>query len=107
MTPSEEKEEAKKKFMAAMAAEREKVRKAVEAVALTDAGKELLRFLHRVCGFAEVNLVVNRQTGEVDTVATTYNECRRGVYLQVRSHVPAEILRDIEIPLETGTEEKK
>lgn len=106
MTPSEEKEEAKKKYMAAMTAEREKVKAAIEAVALTDPGVELLKFLHRICGYSVSNLVLNRQTGEVDSVATALNECQRGVYLQVRSFIPAKVLREVEIPM-IVTEEKK
>jgi nitrogen fixation/metabolism regulation signal transduction histidine kinase len=103
----EDKDSAKKKYMEAVAAEHDKMKKAVEAVSATEAGKEFLRFLHRICGYAEVNLVVNRQTGEVDTVATTYNECRRGVYIQVRNLVPVEVLKQIEFPSTNETEEKK
>jgi len=97
MTPEE-----KKKYVESVTADREKMEKAVEAVAATDSGKELLKFLHRICGYDQVNLVVNRQTGEVDTVATTFNECRRGVYIQIRNLVPVEVLKEIEF-----TEEKK
>jgi DNA-directed RNA polymerase subunit M/transcription elongation factor TFIIS len=99
MTPEE-----KTKYIEKVTAEQEKMKKAVEAVAATDAGKELIKFLHRVCGYDQVNLVMNRQTGEVDTVATTFNECRRGVYIQIRNLVPAEVLKEIEF---AKTEEKK
>jgi hypothetical protein len=93
---SEEKEKAKREYMAAVEAERAKLKKAVEAVVATDNGKDLIKFLHRICGYDQDNLVLNRQTGEVDTVATTIHEGRRGVYLRVRALVPIEVLRQIE-----------
>jgi len=93
---------------AAVAAERTAQRMMVEGVASTEPGKEFLKFLHRICGYSETNLVLNRTTGEIDTVASTFNEVRRGVYLQIRPLIPTEVLREIENPFPiTKTEETK
>jgi hypothetical protein len=82
------------------------ISKMVEAVALTEPGKGLLRLLHDICGYAAADRVV-RSDGQIDLMATALNSERRNVYLQVRSFVPAEVLREVEIPLVDRKEEKK
>ncbi len=99
---TEKSEEKKAVYLAAVAAEKAALAKTVTAVAATESGKELLKFLHRICGYDQTSLVLNRTTGEIDMAASTFNEVRRGVYLQLRPFVPVAVLRDIENP-----EEKK
>ena len=99
-------EENKKKYQEAVVAEFAAKAKMVEAVALTEPGKALLRYLHDICGFSASDRVISPGTGEVNLVATALNSERRNVYLQIRALVPAEILRDIEIPLTNKKEEK-
>ena len=79
--------------------------KMVEAVAMTEPGKGFIRLLHDICGHSAADRVI-RADGQVDLMATALNSERRNVYLQIRSFVPAEVLRDIEIPLVTKKEEK-
>lgn len=97
-------EEQKRKYQEAVAAERAALAKTVEAVAVTEPGKALFRFLHRICGYSASDRVLSPDGG-VDLVATALNSERRNVYLQIRAFVPAEVLRDIEIPI--VKEEKK
>lgn len=77
--------------------------KAVTAVLATDAGKELFKFLHQICGYDQTSIVIDLKTGNLDPEKTLYNEARRAVYIQLRNLAPKEILRDVEY----STEEKK
>ena len=92
----------------------EQIKRAVAAVAETEAGQMFFRYLHGICGYAEDNLVVGG--GRVDPVATTVNEARRRLYVQIRRYVPVEQLKKIEYPAgeepsaspaETPKEEKR
>lgn len=76
----------------------------VEAVAVTEPGKGFIRLLHDLCGYNTADRVL-KGDGSINLEATALNSERRNVYLQIRSFVPPEVLRDIEIPL--VTEEKK
>lgn len=88
-----------------VAAARKEMSDAFEAVAGTESGKKVLRYLHNVCGFDKIGLVMKANTGEVDPIATTYNECRRMVYIQMRAFLSTETLKQIEYP--NKEEEKK
>lgn len=92
----------KKVYLEKVQAEKDKMKKVVEAVLLTDSGKELFRFLHNICGYPLSSLVVNSKDGEISPNGTTFNESRRAVYIQLRNLAPIELLREIEY-----TEEKK
>lgn len=94
-----EHEDKKRKYQEAVAAEFTAKAKMVEAVAVTEPGKALLRYLHDICGYSASDRVLVPTTGEVNLVATALNSERRNVYLQIRALVPAEILREIEIPI--------
>jgi hypothetical protein len=59
-------------------------------------GKRALRFLLEICGFHNVSIVGNPQTGDVHDRGTLYNEARRNVYLELRAYLSNEILRDVE-----------
>ena len=74
------------------------IAKMVDAVTATAPGKEFVKLLHDICGFAAADRVVGAD-GRVDLMATALNSERRNVYLQVRSFVPKDILREIEIPM--------
>ena len=79
--------------------------KTVEAVAVTEPGKGFIRLIHDLCGYNTADRVL-KSDGSINLEATALNSERRNVYLQIRSFVPAEVLRDIEIPLVTKKEEK-
>lgn len=74
----------------------EQIKRAVAAVAETEAGQLLFRALAWKCGFAAADLAVNRATGLVDPVATMLNVERRRLYLELRRYISAEILQKIE-----------
>lgn len=93
-------EEDKKKAVEKLKAEHERLKDAIEAVSDTVPGKVLLRYLNYICGFDKSSLVVHPQTGEINAVATAYNESRRSVYLQLRSMVPVAVLKEVEYPAE-------
>jgi hypothetical protein len=76
----------------------DKLRAAVEAVAATDAGKELLTHFCVICGYAENDLYMSPKTGEIDPMATVANAAMRRPYLRLRHFIPVEIRRKIEIP---------
>jgi len=86
----------KKEYLEKVAAERNRMKTVAKAVTETDAGKELFRFLHNICGYDKSSRVFNKTTGEVDTVGTAINETYREVYLQLRALVPIHVLKDIE-----------
>ena len=95
-------EEQRQDYLKKIEAQRGEMKKVVESVLMTDGGKKLFRHLHDTCGFSLSSIVINIKTGEVDTVATTFNESRRAVYIELRGLAPRELLREIEY-----TEEKK
>ena len=98
-------EEQRKEAVGQRKAKLTEVSKMVEAVALTEPGKGLFRLIHDICGYAAADRVV-RSDGQIDLMATALNSERRNVYLQIRSFVPAEVLRDIEIPLRNDKKEE-
>lgn len=93
-------EEEKKRAIEKLKVEHERVKNAVETVSGTVPGKVLLRYLNYICGFDKSSLVIHPQTGEINAVATAYNESRRSVYLQLRSMIPIAVLKEIEYPTE-------
>ena len=82
-----------------VSAERKKIQSIIAAVLETEAGVELFKYLHRITGFSNSSLVFNQQTGIIDPGATTYNEARRLVYLQLRALIAPGKLREIELPI--------
>jgi hypothetical protein len=78
---------------------------AVKDVLATEAGKELFRFLFKICGYDQTSIVVDMKTGTLDLEKSLYNEARRAVYIQLRALAPIEDLRAIEY--KEKTEEKK
>ena len=95
-------EEQRQEYLKKIEVQKGEMRKVVESVLMTDSGKKLFRHLHDTCGYPLSSIVINIKTGEVDTVATTFNESRRAVYIELRGLAPRELLREIEY-----TEEKK
>jgi len=76
----------------------DKLRAAVEAVAATDAGKELLTHFCVICGYGENKLHISPKTGEVDPLGTVAYAAMQRPYLRLRHYIPVEIRRKIEIP---------
>ena len=109
MTEDQRKEhEAKKKqYEEAVMAVIKDRRATMEAVALTEPGKKLFRYLHDVCGFEKSDRVM-KPDGSINAEAMLMNAERREVYLRIRQYLPPEVLREIELPLAPAkTEEKK
>ena len=80
---------------AAREAELKRRGKMVAAVAETDAGKEFLRFLHDLCGFAFADRVI-RVDGQTDLTATALNSERRNIYLEIRGYMSLDLRKEIE-----------
>ena len=69
------------------------------AICKHKAGRNILAWLMRECGFLELSTMMNRQTGEVVKANTEQNEGRRSVYLDIRPYIPREARIEIENPL--------
>jgi hypothetical protein len=79
--------------------EEEVLKRAVADVAGTEAGRVVLRWLMNYCAFGSDSVHISPRTGEVDPLGTVVNSAVRRPYLRLRAMVPAENLREIEIPL--------
>lgn len=74
----------------------QKLLSAYRAVAATQAGQEVFRHILEQAGFHVSSFVLQGST--IDTGATLANEGRRGLYLDIRKHIPPAYLRNIENP---------
>lgn len=74
-------------------------------VAKTPSGRNIFRYLLGVCGFQKHSVGVNPQTGEINTEATTYNEARRSIYVNMRQLIPVKDLITIEFDIEADEDE--
>jgi len=63
----------------------------------SDAGVRVLRWLMIECGYQGRSVVANKETQEIYTKSTVYNEARRNLYLQLREYLPPNILIPVEI----------
>lgn len=66
----------------------------------TEDGKHVLTWLMHNCGWNETSVVAPAPGIDVQLL-TYYNEARRAVYVELRSLIRADILKDVEFPKET------
>lgn len=78
----------------------EKVKKSVDLVLQTDAGKVLWAHLFHRCGFGVSSLVV-KADGEVAPMATECKEAQRLIYIDLRKLADRELLAAAEFLAET------
>lgn len=83
---------AKKKYLA----ERRALKKDISMTFATSHGMRTLRWLMNQCGYQTPSVTVNRETGELLTECTIYNEARRGLYLDLRQLVSLKTLIKVE-----------
>ncbi len=76
------------------------VKNAIRKVANTEAGRIFIRYLMGQCGFHNPSVVADRETGNIFTESTVYNEARRNLYLGLRPLIPPKNLVKIEFNLE-------
>ncbi len=74
----------------------ERIKQSVNAVAATEDGRFLFRYLAHVCGFGKSKVVADIQSKTVDPVSTTFNAAMENVYLQIRRLIHREHLIKIE-----------
>ena len=96
---TEEQKKKQEEYLVKVAAERQLLKRTVESVLSTESGKELFKYIHKICGFDKADRVVCSD-GQVDLVSTALNSERRNVYLNLRALAPAAALRVIENPEE-------
>lgn len=94
-TPKE-KEEARKKLAEQHKKLFEFHRTNFIAVAATEEGLDLFRYIMSICNFQKYNITIDPQTGEVNRETSLYREARRSVYLDIRQYIPAKFLKKIE-----------
>lgn len=94
-TPKEKEESRKKR-----AEELEKALKFCKtnfnAVAATEEGLDVFRFLMDFCNYQKPNITINPNTGEINKGTSDFLEARRGVYLEMRKYISAKFLKKIE-----------
>lgn len=74
-----------------------KVRSALDVVARTHAGEDLLIWLFHLCGYNESSIVIDTASGEILERASEHNEARRSVYLDIRKKMDPELRARIEL----------
>lgn len=67
-----------------------------DAVAATEEGRDVFRYLMDILGFHKNLVVFNPTTGEINKEATTYLEARRSAYLDIRRNISDRHLKKIE-----------
>lgn len=77
----------------------------------TEDGKRVLKYLGQLCAWAETSVGGKPDMGFDALTGTLYNEARRGVYVELRSFIRADILKEVEFHVETeeapNTEDKE
>ncbi len=63
----------------------------------SDEGVRVLRWLMIECGYQMPSVVANKETTEIYTDSTVYNEARRNLYLTMRRYMSPKILVPVEI----------
>ncbi len=70
---------------------------AFKAVANSDEGVKVLRYIMTQCGFKISSTVGNAHTGEILPYNTIHNEARRGIWIDLRLNIPKTRLNIIEM----------
>lgn len=77
-------------------AKNKKIARYANQVFATEEGKYVLRWLMEISGYQKPDVIRNPATGEILTDALLYNAAWRTFYLNIRSILRPEILRDVE-----------
>ncbi len=85
----------------------ERFRSAVNEQLKTRAGMDMLVGLFHLCGYNLTSVVSDPESGEVLDRATSYNDARRSVYVDLRKLMEPEARAKMELLAETGGEEEK
>ena len=72
------------------------LKKDYEDVCNTPEGIRVLRHIFLMCGYSKSSIVMNRESYEINTQSTVYNEARRNLYLEMRSFLDKKNLMKIE-----------
>jgi len=87
----------KKKAQAEARAKRDKdIRNVITVACAKSEGIQLMRYLMEICGYQKIDTVMNPATGEINPIASMYNQARRNVYVELRRLIPKRILTKIE-----------
>lgn len=62
----------------------------------TESGKRVLQWLRQRCGHNKIILSANAQNGTIDQMMTTFAAMELNLYLEIRKHLPTDILKEIE-----------
>lgn len=94
-TPAEKKVQEDKQ-QEAFAAKFKYLKNAFSAIAATEEGVDVLRYLMDICSFQKPTITMDPISNEVNTKMSLYLEARRGVYLDIRKYLPDALLKKIE-----------
>lgn len=76
-----------------------RLQEALARLANSDDGLIVLRWIFARTGFAMASIVMDESKGEINTLATIYNEARRNFWLDFKLLMKVEDLIKIEYPL--------
>jgi len=62
----------------------------------TKPGRRVLAWLKERCGFGQIILSADRQSGKIDPMLTTFAAMELNLYLEIRRHLPTELVQEIE-----------
>ena len=62
----------------------------------TESGKRVLAWLKDRAGFGKIILSADRQSGQIDPLLTTFAAMELNLYLEIRKHLPTELIQEIE-----------
>lgn len=72
------------------------VKRVINRLAKTQDGRVLFKYLSELCGFSVSSIVIDPNSGEINTNSTLYNEARKTVYYRIRQFIQKEDLKVIE-----------
>jgi hypothetical protein len=76
------------------------VKEALSRLLATEDGKELVAFLWKESGYAELSRVIDPRSGDILNAASSYNEGRRSLYLTLRRLADPVALLPVEMEAE-------
>ncbi len=72
------------------------IEEVVQKISSTQEGQLFLKYLHDYCGFARTDSRYNPEAGEMNPYATVHCAAIRGLYVDIRRHIPLNKLLVIE-----------
>lgn len=78
-----------------------RLKESLARLANSDDGLVVLRWIFSMTGFSQSSIVMDENTGEINTLSTIYNEARRNIWLSFKAAMQVEDLIKIEYPLNT------